>query len=528
MLTLPDLLGKGFFPRELPPAFSTSAFAKAVVGPKGGLKNDMTGVPKDAEMCVHNMVRSGGLRRHLGLPNPVHYARLCEFVVQNWSKLQQSASGSPFSLTKPVDTNPGRAIAAEHDLAARTLKRIELRSRGRFILRADINRFYPSIYTHSIPWAIDGKIAVKQAMAAGNLNAMWSNNLDFHARNLNDRQTMGLPIGPDTSLLMAEVVLAAVDEDLAKRVPGLRGIRFIDDYEFAVNQRSEAERVASVLQSILSHYELALNQAKTRVIELPDTVEPLWTSRLRTFLFRYAGVTGQRNDLTAYFDNVFVLAKAEPDEVIFKYAIPRLNTVMVEEDNWPIFQSLLSQCAQVEPACLPQVCEQMVYYSSIGRPVDNPLWADCLNQIVAERLPLGQASEALWALWLLKQLNLKMSAASEQAVDNCEDSPVALMALGMASVNLANAAAFTRLQSFAEPTELFGRQWLLCYEGNRQGWIKPPSGTNALALHSQFDFLQSKGVSFFDVNAAPPPSRMTVATGSAGGSGGGGGGDYPM
>lgn len=215
MLTLNKLLAKGFFPRELPPAFSTSAFANVVVGQNGELTGKLTGDPKDAEMCVHNMVRSGGLRRHLGLPNPVHYARLCDFVVQNWPRLKQSANRSPFSLTKPVDTKSERAIAAEHDLTERTMKRVELRSRGRFILRADINRFYPSIYTHSIPWAIEGKSNVKQQWVAKNLKAIWSDKLDLYARNLNNRQTMGLPIGPDTSLLMAEVVLAAVDEALA-------------------------------------------------------------------------------------------------------------------------------------------------------------------------------------------------------------------------------------------------------------------------------------------------------------------------
>lgn len=526
MLTLKNLLSKGYFPRELPPAFTTGGFAKAAVGPKGGLVSGLTSGPHFAEMCVHNMVRSGGLRRHLGLPNPVHFARLAEFVVKNWTQLQQSASRSPFSLTKPDATNAMRAISGEHDLAARTLKRVELRSRGRFVLRADINRFYPSIYTHSIPWAIHEKSNVKQAKAADDLKSLWSNNLDFHARNLNDQQTMGLPIGPDTSLLMAEVVLAAVDEELAQEIPGLRGIRFIDDYEFAVSQRSDAERVASVLQSILSKYELALNQAKTRVVELPETIEPLWTSRLRTFFFRDAGVTGQRNDLMAYFDNVFVLAKAEPDEVIFKYAIPRLNTVVVAEENWPVLQNLLSQCAQVEPACLPQICEQVLYYKDLGRPVDGTLWRDGLNHIVSERLPLGQASEALWALWLLKQLGLQMTESSEQAVDNCEDSAVALMGLGMASQGLANLAAFMRLHTFAEPSEMFGRQWLLCYEGNKQGLITPPSGTDAIGVHAPFNFLRNKDVSFFDVNAAPMTPRRHEA-GSGGGSGGGGG-EYPM
>jgi hypothetical protein len=339
---------------------------------------------------------------------------------------------------------------------------------------------------------------------------------------------MGLPIGPDTSLLISEIVLGAVDEELAKQLPGLRGLRFIDDYEFAVSQRSEAERIVSVLQSILSHYELALNPSKTRIIELPDTVEPLWTSRLRTFLFRDAGITGQKNDLTAYFDLAFTLAKAEPDEGILKYAIPRLNSVVIAKANWPILQSLLAQCASVEPACLPQVCEQIVYYNSLTYPMDVVLWGDCLNQIVAERLPLGQASEAVWAMWLMKHLGVQMIGAAEQAVDNCEDSAAALMGLGLASVGLAKFAP-VRLNAFAEPNELFGRQWLLCYEGVKQGWIKPASGANTLAVHQQFDFLNNNGVSFFNIGAAPAaPRRTALAYGVGGGGGGGGGGGYPM
>ncbi|MCW0218591.1 MAG: RNA-directed DNA polymerase, partial [Prosthecobacter sp.] len=324
---------------------------------------------------------------------------------------------------------------------------------------------------------------MKQAMAANNLNALWSNKLDIHARNINEQQTVGIPIGPDTSLLIAECILAAVDEELITMIPGLRGVRFIDDYEFVVNLRSEAELVISTLQSILSKYELALNPTKTQIIELPHPTEPLWTSRLRTFVFREAGVQGQKHDLTAYFDNVFTFAKASPGDSIFNYAIPRLNAVEVEEDNWQIFQHMLSQCARCEPACLPQVCEQVLYYQILGRNVDTNLWSYCLEYIILERLPLGQASEALWALWMMKQLGIPMSALVEAAIDNCEDSPVALMALSMAYNGLGNPAAFTRLHAFAEPVELFGRHWLLCYEANKQGWLTPPSGVDALSIH---------------------------------------------
>ncbi len=522
MPTLNQLLTNGFFPQELPPVFSTSSFASAATGSNGGLVEHMsTGGPNKAETCVHNMVRSGGLRRHLGIPNPIHYSRLSWFVVQNWTALQQSSQRSPFSLTQPVDTGTNRAISASHGFSERTIRRAELRSSGRFLLHLDINRYYPSIYTHSVPWAIHGKDVVKHAMAEGSLNALWSNRLDAHLRNMNDQQTVGIPIGPDTSLLIAECILAAVDEELITTIPNLRGIRFIDDYEFVVNLRSEAELVISTLQFILSKYELALNPTKTQIIELPHPIEPLWTSRLRTFVFRDAGTLGQRNDLTAYFDTAFTLAREALGEPVINYAISRLNAVAIEEDNWQIFQYMLSQCARSEPACLPQVCDQISYYRSSGLLVDTPLWINCLEHIILERLPLGQASEALWALWIMKQLDITLSEAVGTAVDRCEDAPVALMALSMANNGLGNPATFTRLHSFAEPSELFGQHWLLCYEANMQEWLNPPSGVDALGVHPQFDFLRNQNVSFFNINALPNiPTRHTLGSFSGGAGGG--------
>src|SRR5882672_9405047 len=179
MPTLFELLAKGYFPRELPPPFSTVAFAKAVAGASGiPVAFTGTGAPKSTALCEHNMVRAGGLRRHLGIPNPINYTRLCDFVTCNWTNLKQCATRSPFSLTIPVDGNPERAISPKHTLDDRMSKRAEIRARSKFILRTDVNRFYPSIYTHSIPWAIHSKSVVKAAMAAKNLKTLWSNDLD--------------------------------------------------------------------------------------------------------------------------------------------------------------------------------------------------------------------------------------------------------------------------------------------------------------------------------------------------------------
>jgi hypothetical protein len=511
MLSLADILEKGYFPRELPPPFSTNSFAAAAT-PVAGMPSALAAAPTQigAGLGVHNMMRAGGLRRHLGIPNPIYYLRLCDFVVGRWQDLSNHAKASPFSLSQPIEGKPTRALSPQFSLDERTLKRAELRASARFVLHTDVNRFYPSIYTHSIPWSIHGKTAVKAAMAAGKLRknpAVWADELDIHLRSINENQTMGIPIGPDCSLLVAEILLASVDLELTKRQPSLRGIRFIDDYEFAADQRSDAEQTASVLQSILSHYGLALNPTKTQIIELPQPLEPLWTSRIRTYLFRFGGVKTQANDFTAYFDNVFDLLKKNPEEPILKYAVARLNSVDIGADNWPLYERLLCHSSVVEPACLPQVCEQMTYYQTLGYPVNSSLWRGCLNRIVEERLPLGQASEPVWAMWLMKLLGLSLNRETERAIDGCEDSAAALMGLGLASVGLANFSSFQALNLFAEGSDLFSQHWLLCYEGNHRGWITPPSGNSPWVISQNFEYLHKANVSFFDITTTPPAPR---------------------
>ncbi len=169
-LQLLDLLTKGYFPKELPPPFITANFAQLVAGPSASLPADASSSrPKHSVPCVHNLVRAGGLRRNLTIPNPKHFVRLAEAVVSNWMELERRANDSPFSLSKPVYGRSNRSISPEHDLGGRVVSRAELRSTSRFVLKTDISRFYPSIYTHSIPWALMGKTSAKAAHASRSL-----------------------------------------------------------------------------------------------------------------------------------------------------------------------------------------------------------------------------------------------------------------------------------------------------------------------------------------------------------------------
>src|SRR3546814_5011434 len=76
-------------------------------------------------------------------------------------------------------------------------------------------RFYPSIYTHSIAWAILGKAHVKASHHTTAFKGHFANHLDKAVGAGQEGQTIGIPIGPDTSRIIAELV-AVVVEEIAK------------------------------------------------------------------------------------------------------------------------------------------------------------------------------------------------------------------------------------------------------------------------------------------------------------------------
>ena len=279
----------------------------------------------------------------------------------------------------------------------------------------------------------------------------------------------------------------------------------------------------SYLQHLLNEYELALNANKTFIAELPEHFDPPWVSNIRIFVFRDAGVTGQKNDLTAYFDMVFDYFKRFPDEGLLKYAISRLRGVEIRRENWRLLEDILCHCLLIEPACIPQVCDQITYYKTQRFPMRKKLWSDCLNRIVYERVPLGQSSEAAWAMWLMKLLKLKLSANSAKRVGDSEDSIVGLMALGLSALGLAQSSHLDGLGRYCSVSGLFEDQWLLCYQGNLMGWLGTGSRRANLTTIQAFSYLESHNVSFFDIGITPPtPIRYPTPTVHTVGGGGGG------
>ena len=143
MASLKDLLSKGYFPREIPPPFFTRRFTETVTGlPLSGLPASFTRSKGDTWKFVsHNLARVGTLRRPLGIPNPVHYFRVCREIEQQWADLEAYFAKAKVSLSVPnIILGNQRAISPKEPLEHRPTYRASVRAVSRYILQADISR----------------------------------------------------------------------------------------------------------------------------------------------------------------------------------------------------------------------------------------------------------------------------------------------------------------------------------------------------------------------------------------------------
>ena len=163
-LSVEDLMTRGYFPDRAIPPINSLALAPAMpdilshVRPLAlDLVNKVKGASIPRSRCVsHSIPKRKHLRRTLSIPNPLAQAILCDEVALHWQELSESCAKSPISLSIPKPSVE-RAIEVSNDIAQLPSYRARQSVGARYLLTSDIARYYPSIYTHSIPWALHTK-----------------------------------------------------------------------------------------------------------------------------------------------------------------------------------------------------------------------------------------------------------------------------------------------------------------------------------------------------------------------------------
>ncbi|MHC9061190.1 RNA-directed DNA polymerase [Nitrospira sp. CMX1] len=511
---LKPLLAFGYLPRELPPLFGSESFA-ALSSSTNELPTSITKDKADwTQPTHHNLARVGGLRRRLTVPNPANYFRLASVFDKHNAALVAEWKKSPYSQTLPkVSTCGPRGIANEPP--DRAIAKANARVGARYLLRADISQFYPSVYTHTISWALHTKQVAKAAFKDMSLA---ENALDKELQACQLGQTKGIAIGPDTSLGVAELLLAPIDRRLKDECRIMGGVRFIDDMEFNFHKLADAEAALARLESMLYEYELQLNGNKTRILELPESLESRYVTELRRHIPTLTG--GTNSQWIDYFNHAFMLAKEHPLEGVLRYAIAALQGVTATAKCWSIAQILLWQSVALDPGCLRFVTDVLLLHKHrASREPNSDIARTAVEALIVSSAPVGHGSEILWSIWTALQLGLTLSADAQRAIAGMDDAFVAVAAM-VTKERKVFAEDFTSpLWESWLVEDCFHQfhqdHWLLGYEANRRGWFTEKVRAARVDSEPTVKALTDAGVTFINDKKLDEylPNKLVVCSG---------------
>lgn len=232
-------------------------------------------------------------------------------------------------------------------------------------------------------------------------------------------QTIGIPIGPDTSLIIAEIIGCTIDKMLLDSFPDLIGYRYVDDMYFFFHNHDEAERVLIKLQQVLKEFELQVNTEKTSINRIPKGVEPDWIIKLRGFEFRETEMK-QYNDIVSFFSLAFDLALNLPNQYVLSYAVERVKRLkLLSDNNISLMEIMLLKTLIAEPSTVKEVFRVLYTYkdkvstSKIKNVIIDFLTNNCLK---------GNDYELSWALWIVKTFKIKIESKTAQILQTTQDS----------------------------------------------------------------------------------------------------------
>jgi len=495
------LISHGFMAPELPPCFVSEDLAKFRVS----LWKSITELPPrsggqpeyyrfKSEPCCFYFPRYGRNDRKHGVLNPISYLAISKVIADNYVRLRGKAKLSKLSASPPIfDWNGQRAIMRP-SVDLRDQFRVDLASRSEYFAVADIRAFFHSIYTHAIPWAIYGKAWAKRNRGLSH----FGNLLDLLCRNAQDGQTVGLPVGPDTSRLLAEVIASAVDVELRKKL-GLTvsdASRYVDDYTIGGEGSTSGEALIAGLRQAASLFELELNNDKSLIQRKSPQGDIGWKQAALAYVPQ---LPYDKDGFHRFFYEVERVSREHPDINVEKYAYLNARRAFVHTDAWKDVQSHLINAYRLNPSLVGFLVEVILLREVEYGDVD----ANTVKVFVERRIKTltdeNRTGEIIWLLFLSIRLQLNLSAIKLKPLFEIENSFIALLVTYASKHDLvAGEVDYSLWTTHINEAGLYGPMWLYVYESTRQR-ICPIDEIEFMTQDKYFAPLLEKNVSFFSI-----------------------------
>lgn len=158
-----------------------------------------------------------------------------------------------------------------------------------YFLALDIQNFFPSIYTHSLSWAVYGEKSLGKEYRGEDT---FANATDKINQKINFNETNGLVVGPEFSRIIAEILLTRIDiniEQMLKKNNHLisrdyKIYRYVDDYFIFANEPRVITEIENGLREQLQSYNLTQNISKREIQTKPFILGGTSITKLKGFL----------------------------------------------------------------------------------------------------------------------------------------------------------------------------------------------------------------------------------------------------
>lgn len=492
-----EILEKGFLPKEFPNLFDSKDLSKSV-----RISDEILESRPTLSIPIRTSIPKGaGFRRNIAIPNPKHFTVLSKFIAKKSKEIKRFFKLSKISMSKAVsDKDSIRAIVNEFGFDNVLQEQLIKGFSSKFLVTADISKFYNTIYTHSIPWALHGKIESKRDRT----DALWGNKLDRLVRNMQDGQTLGIPIGPDTSRIISEIIGVALDKTIQSSEPELNGIRFIDDFFLFVDSSAEAENLEIKINRALSDFELTNNENKSSIKAMPVSGESIKFQAIKNYKIRKS-VSEQKLDIIYIYNLSIELNAIHPHENSFHCFLTKILPIKIHKENWAIVESILLQIASAEIKSITVISKILISYNSYGYDLNLEKIKISFLKIAQRGIGNNFGFEVCWSFFILDQLDIKINENIKN-ISSLSD-PLAIL-----SILTAREKSFYTYNldlnywnTLMSNSGLYDSCWMLCYEAEKRDWLSNQNGLNLIDSDNYFKKLNALDVSFLNMDCIINP-----------------------
>lgn len=488
------MLEKGYFPDNLPSPYCVANFYESVkleINSKTYMTSKTT-----TENIRFNASKRNRQRRIFSTPNPIFMIDSAIYFNSYADNIEEH-----FSLSSDSCSIPRFDIATERPIQIDSFNEFYLKRRSklaesRYIVKSDISRFFSSIYTHCIPWSLHGKSSSKSDKNY-NSGLIFGNRLDYIIRQHQDGQTVGVPIGPDFSRIVSEIVGVKIDRIFREKAGSENPLlRLVDDIYIGTDNLDDANTKLGIMRDSIRELELDINESKTIIIDASKDVESYWPVEIRHLLEKYKEYDHKfEAEFIQTLDKIIQMALIDLDDGLIKYALRKIDNEWMWNDYWDSFEPFLIRCCISFPHSWNFVAQIVALRHDLDG-IDTKKWSRVIEKSLSQNVKSGNDFEVVWAIWLSIHIKAPIiNSLFDEIFEKCGSYSM-LSALHLHSISAMDCKIpKEKILSRLGNRPMLGPHWILAYEGDRKFDLKIK--TKNTQGYDLFKILYDNDVSFY-------------------------------